>query len=164
MNNMNEQYGFTLIELLMVVSIIGILSAIAIPNYREYTLKAKVSEAFQISSIARQKVAKYYRYVGKFPVDNYATGLAPADDLSGEYIKSMSIENGAIHILFSDKDEQLAGKYLSLRPVTINNSPTSPIYFVCGYEQPNIDNQLINGKNKTNLDKNWLTGNCRGNK
>ncbi len=159
---LEKQQGFTLLELLIVALIIGILAAVAIPAYHEHLLRAKISEAYHISATARQKIAKYYQYVGDFPQDNYATGLARADKLTGQYVKSIEIENGAIHLLFSDKEPSLEGKYLTLRPVTVKGSPTSPIYFICGYASINDDKKIVHGNNKTDIDSHLLNSNCRG--
>ncbi len=160
-NQFAKQQGFTLLELLTVALIIGILSAIAIPAYHTYLLRAKISEAYNISATARQKIAKYYQYVGDFPKDNYATGLARADKLTGQYVKSVTVENGAIHLLFSDKDASLEGKYLTLRPVTVKGSLTSPIYFICGYASLDNDKKIVHGNNKTDIDDYLLNSSCR---
>ncbi len=158
---LEKQQGFTLLELLTVALIIGILAAIAIPAYHEYLLRAKISEAYHISATARQKIAKYYQYVGDFPTDNYATGLARADKLTGQYVKSIEIENGAIHLLFSDTEPSLEGKYLTLRPVTVKGSPTSPIYFICGYATIEDNKKILHGNNKTNIEESLLNNTCK---
>jgi type IV pilus assembly protein PilA len=75
MHNMKKQQGFTLIELMIVVAIIGILAAIAIPAYQDYTIRSKVSEVLVLASAARTSVAEYYISTGHMPVSTSAAGI-----------------------------------------------------------------------------------------
>lgn len=147
-------------ELMIVAAIIGILVAIAIPAYFKHQLRAKVVDAYFLSDSARHKVAEFYRYTGDFPSNNRAAGLPKPQKINSRYIDSLTIENGAIHLLFSDEDKHLAGKYLTLRPTVTKDSPNTPLYFSCGYATAE-DEQIIIGKNQTNLDKKWLAASCR---
>ena len=72
------QQGFTLIELMIVVAIIGILAAIAIPAYSDYTERAKVSELVTLGSACKASVSEYYQAQGIFPADNNAAGCNSA--------------------------------------------------------------------------------------
>ena len=72
---MKQQSGFTLIELMIVVAIIGILAAIAIPAYQDYTVRAKVSEVLGIASAAKTSISEYYSTMGKMPADANAAGV-----------------------------------------------------------------------------------------
>lgn len=67
--------GFTLIELMIVVAIIGILAAIAIPAYSDYTIRAKVSEVFNIASFAKTTASEYYQTNGMFAADVDAVAI-----------------------------------------------------------------------------------------
>jgi len=70
-----KQQGFTLIELMIVVAIIGILAAIAIPAYQDYTVRAKVSEVMQVASKDRTSVSEYYTTMGGYPADAGQAGM-----------------------------------------------------------------------------------------
>ena len=73
---MKKQQGFTLIELMIVVAIIGILAAIAIPAYQDYTIRAQVSEGLNLAGGAKTAVAEFTMDSGSFPVDNSAAGIS----------------------------------------------------------------------------------------
>ena len=78
------QSGFTLIELMIVVAIIGILAAIAIPQYQNYVARAQVAEALVLASGAKTAIAEYRSTKGNWPADNKAAGLAEADEITGK--------------------------------------------------------------------------------
>lgn len=88
------QQGFTLIELMIVVAIIGILAAIAIPAYQDYTIRAQVSEGLSLADGAKTAVAEYYTNHGSFPSQNASAGLASAQSINGNYVSSVSVGTG----------------------------------------------------------------------
>ncbi len=81
------QKGFTLIELMIVVAIIGILAAIAIPAYQDYTIRAQVSEGMNLAAAAKAAVAESFLNRGVAPADRVAAGMSPnAGDTRGKYV------------------------------------------------------------------------------
>ena len=85
------QQGFTLIELMIFVAIIGILAAVAIPSYQDYTARAQVTEAVGLSSGFKTGLAEYYADRGVWPTNLTAIGATT----SGKYVQSMSVTTGA---------------------------------------------------------------------
>jgi type IV pilus assembly protein PilA len=88
------QKGFTLIELMIVVAIIAILAAIAIPAYQDYTIRSQVSEGLSLADGAKTAVAEYYTNKGTYPNSNSSAGLAAAGSIGGNYVRSVGVANG----------------------------------------------------------------------
>ncbi|RMH85302.1 prepilin-type N-terminal cleavage/methylation domain-containing protein [Pseudomonas sp. AOB-7] len=100
------QQGFTLIELMIVVAIIGILAAIAIPAYQDYTIRAQVTEGMSLASGVRTAVSEVYQSTGSFPTGNGSAGVAAATAINGNYVESVTVAStgtntGTITALFS---------------------------------------------------------------
>ncbi|MDR1662653.1 MAG: prepilin-type N-terminal cleavage/methylation domain-containing protein, partial [Azoarcus sp.] len=77
------QQGFTLIELMIVVAIIGILAAIALPAYQDYTARAQMSEGFSLAGGQKLAVSEYHSNYGHYPTDNSVAGVAQAASITG---------------------------------------------------------------------------------
>jgi len=96
------QQGFTLIELMIVVAIIGILAAVAIPAYQDYTIRAQVSEGISLASGAKTAVAEFYTQRGTFPADNDEAGLSSASGIAGTYVSGVEVEDGLITVTYGN--------------------------------------------------------------
>jgi type IV pilus assembly protein PilA len=95
------QKGFTLIELMIVVAIIGILAAIAIPAYQDYTIRAQVTEGLNLAGAAKAAVAESYSNSGIAPLNRTEAGMsANAVDTNGKYVTSVGIVNGVITVTY----------------------------------------------------------------
>jgi type IV pilus assembly protein PilA len=98
------QQGFTLIELMIVVAIIGILAAIAIPAYSDYTIRAKVSEGLNLASAAKSAVSEYRISQGTWPADNASAGLSGT--ITSKYVRSVIVDtpggSGRITVTFTN--------------------------------------------------------------
>jgi type IV pilus assembly protein PilA len=112
------QQGFTLIELMIVVAIIGILAAIAIPAYQDYTIRAQVSEGVNLAAAAKAAISETFLNRGKAPLTRTAAGMsANATDTRGKYVTGVAITNGEIVIAYGyDANAQINTKTLGIAP------------------------------------------------
>jgi len=93
MNTM--QHGFTLIELMIVVAIIAILAAIAIPAYQDYVVRSQVSEGESLAGGSKTAIAEFYSSKGHFPATNASAGVATPDSIVGNYVTRVAITASA---------------------------------------------------------------------
>jgi type IV pilus assembly protein PilA len=131
------QKGFTLIELMIVVAIIGILAAIAIPAYQDYTIRAQVSEGMNLAAAAKAAVAESFLNRGEAPADRTAAGMSPnPTDTSGKYVDQVAVLNGAIVIRYAnDANQVIQNETLGLTPF---ETPDLSVAWKCGgAAQPN---------------------------
>jgi type IV pilus assembly protein PilA len=117
------QKGFTLIELMIVVAIIGILAAIAIPAYQDYTIRAQVTEGLNLAGAVKAGVAESYANTGTWPVDNTGAGGDNATKPTGKYVTAVTVAAGVITITYGDQaNTNIGAKTLTLFPGTsVNN-------------------------------------------
>ena len=119
------QKGFTLIELMIVVAIIGILAAIAIPAYQNYTKRAHVSEGLSLAGGAKAAVAEFYSSNNRLPKSNTSVGLAANDQIKGNAVDKVFVgsadtsgaNDGQILIVYNSKIDATNNKLL-LSPIT----------------------------------------------
>lgn len=120
----NMQKGFTLIELMIVVAIIGILAAIALPAYQDYTARSQMSEAMTLASGAKGSVTEFYSDSGQWPTNNASAGLAANTQIQGNYVAQVNVASGVITATMKTAGvaEGIRGATLVLSPMTHTGS------------------------------------------
>ncbi|HEZ6160249.1 TPA: pilin [Neisseria meningitidis] len=110
------QKGFTLIELMIVIAIVGILAAVALPAYQDYTARAQVSEAILLAEGQKSAVTEYYLNHGKWPGGNSDAGVASSSTIKGKYVEKVEVAKGVITatMLSTGVNKEIQGKKLSL--------------------------------------------------
>jgi type IV pilus assembly protein PilA len=118
--------GFTLIELMIVVAIIAILSAIAIPAYQDYLIRAQVSEGINLATGAKAAVWDFVANTGRFPGNNQSAGLTASSSIGGRYVSSVDVTSGLITVAFgtSNANTAISSDVFVLSPVTAAGSIT----------------------------------------
>ena len=156
-----SRHGFTLIELVVVMAIIAILALMAVPTFHDKYIREQVIEAMRLTDIAKAPIGIAWSTTKTFPDDNAAAGLPVADKVVSNYVKSLTVEAGAIHVVFGNQaNGALRGKTLSLRPAVIEDAPIVPVAWVCGFAAA-PEKMTVMAANKTDLPKSWLPVNCR---
>lgn len=131
--NAKKQQGFTLIELMIVVAIVGILAAIAVPAYQDYTIRAQVTEGLNLAAEAKGAVADFYAARGRLPANNSSAGLAASGSITGNYVNDVTVANGQVVITYGNranaKITEASKNKLALNPT---GNGAKEIVWVCG--------------------------------
>lgn len=122
---MNKMPGFTLIELMIVIAIVGILSAVAVPAYQAYMARSQVSEALFLTRAVRvQIVESSISGSGGFSgLDSGTNGLPPASEISGAYVSSVSVKDGIVNVVFgNDSSKFISGASITMSPTLVSST------------------------------------------
>ncbi|HEZ0541830.1 TPA: pilin [Neisseria meningitidis] len=155
------QKGFTLIELMIVIAIVGILAAVALPAYQDYTARAQVSEAILLAEGQKSAVTEYYLNHGIWPGDNSSAGVASASKIKGKYVEKVEVANGVItaEMKSSGVNKEIQGKKLSLWAKRQDGS----VKWFCGQpvQRTKADADAVTAAANKKIDTKHLPSTCR---
>jgi type IV pilus assembly protein PilA len=154
------QKGFTLIELMIVVAIIGILAAVALPAYQDYTIRAKMSEVILAMSACRTSITEVYQSGGISTMTANGWGCEVSTTQATKYVHEISTSaNGAVTAKVRGISSSVEGSFVTLVPLassgtaaTYSGTAASLFGWRCGQSTP--DGTTVNPK--------FLPGSCRG--
>ena len=149
------QKGFTLIELMIVVAIIGILAAVALPAYQDYTVRAKMSEVILAMSACRTSITEVYQTGGTPPA---AGGWGCETGVSSKYVKGLSTDaNGSVTATIQNISTDVNDSLVTLFPL---DSAGAAAQTATGMGK-GISGWMCGGTGST-VNKKYLPGSCRG--
>ncbi len=155
------QQGFTLIELMIVVAIIGILAAIAIPAYQDYTIRSQVSEGLSLAASMKASTGEFFADRGVWPATEANIGFAAQP--SGKYVTGVAGQAGTISITYgNDANQNVNGNIMSLKPLVSGNND---VIWVCGNAAAPAGAAEAatgaSGANNTDLLDKYMPSSCR---
>jgi type IV pilus assembly protein PilA len=160
--------GFTFVELLVVVAIVSILVAIALPAYRDYEVRAEAAEGMLMLGDARTAVNEFYSRWGRMPADNSEAGMRSPDALKGRYVRSIDVSEGVMVASMELADDLSARDHplertLTLRPWINTATFGAPIIWSCGEQVPKVssDYHAIGNVAPNPVEAKWMPTVCR---
>ena len=112
--------GFTLIELMIVVAIIAILAAIALPAYQDYVVRAQVSEGTVLADGIKSSVWDFISNTGRNPSNNQSAGMPSSTSINGKFVKSVQIIKGVVTVTYSSSSPQRANAAINNRTLILS--------------------------------------------
>ena len=159
------QKGFTLIELMIVVAIIGILAAIAIPAYQDYTIRAQVTEGMNLAGGVKAAVAEYYANNGTWPTalqGNAAGQLGFTGLVSGKYVDTITLSaGGGINVSYNNAQANAALRATPILSIRPGLSANQDIVWICGRGALPAGTTAPTAANATTVVNKYLPATCR---
>ncbi|EMS6506045.1 pilin, partial [Neisseria gonorrhoeae] len=155
------QKGFTLIELMIVIAIVGILAAVALPAYQDYTARAQVSEAILLAEGQKSAVTEYYLNHGEWPENNTSAGVASSDKIKGKYVQKVEVAKGVVtaQMASTGVNKEIKNKKLSLWAKRENGS----VKWFCGQpvQRTKADADDVKDAGNNGIETKHLPSTCR---
>jgi type IV pilus assembly protein PilA len=156
-----DRTGFSLIEMAIAIGVVATLALMTLPTFLEKNVRDQVAEALPLADIAKPPIAVAWAATQKVPQDNEAAGLPVPEKIVSNYVSSVTVQDGAIHVKFGNRAHgSLKDKVVTLRPAVVQDSPVVPISWVCGNAGA-PDKMTVKGINRTDVPPTLLPLRCR---
>lgn len=154
--------GFSMLEMLIVVAVLGVLAALAAPGLYISGVRNEILDSAALIDVAKKQVAAHWAASGDMPANNTEAGLPAPAKMVGNYVKSVTVNDGAIDVEFGNRaSSMIADKVLTIRPAVVEDAPIVPVAWVCGAAQVPAK-MTVRGQNRTSTPITVLPANCRG--
>jgi type IV pilus assembly protein PilA len=156
-----RERGFSIVEMVVVIGVVATLALMTLPSMLEKNVRDQVGEALPLADMAKPPIGAAWALAQPLPADNAAAGLPPADKIVSNYVSSVAVQDGAIHMTFGNRaNSSLKGKVLTLRPAVVTDAPAVPVAWVCGNAGV-PEKMTVKGVNRTNVPPLFLPLRCR---
>jgi type IV pilus assembly protein PilA len=157
------QKGFTLIELMIVVAIIGILAAIAIPAYQDYTIRSQVSEGLTLAAAAKAAVAESFSQTGIAPVNRMTAGMSnTATDTAGKFVQAVDVQGGTVVVTYGhDANAKITGAANNTLALVPYATADASVAWRCGLANVPVNATAFGNNVTTTVDPRYLPKACR---
>jgi type IV pilus assembly protein PilA len=156
-----KNLGFSAIEIMVVMAILVILAMIAIPSSLARIVKTQVAGTIPWADVATEPIEQSWKVNKTLPPDNTAVGLPSPEKIVSNFVTSLMVQDGAIHMTLGNKvHPKIQGKILSIRPAVVEDSQIVPIAWVCGNASPPPP-MVVKGENMTSIPDEYLPQSCR---
>ena len=161
MHRLAHTRAFTLLEMMAVVSVIAILALLALPSYMDRIVREQVAESLPLADLAKPAVQAAWLAGTPLPDDNAAAGLPVPEKIVGNFVQSVTLDQGAIHLAFGNKAHgALKGKVLTVRPAGVEDARIVPLAWQCGAAGAPAP-MVAQGANRTSVASGLLPLRCR---
>lgn len=148
-------------EMMIVISIIGILTTMAIPTYQDRVKRTQVEEGLRLAQFVQEGIELYYKHHGRMSRNNEEAGLPSAKKIIGNYVSKIEVNFGVINIELGHRINKHAdSKIICIRPAIVEGEPKIPISWIYGYASI-PEGMAVIGKNKSTIIARHLPVYCR---
>jgi type IV pilus assembly protein PilA len=146
---------------MVTLSVLAILALLALPSFTGRAVREQVAEALPLADLAKPAIESAWRMSLPLPTDNAAAGLPPPEKIVNQWVRSVTLEQGAIHIAFGNRAHRsLQGQQLTVRAAGVPDARVVPVTWLCGRAGP-PDKMEAQGENRTSLPPGLLSPRCR---